>query len=137
MKPGRPRWLPVFLYAWPHAIVLVLLLGAIAWGLGWSTSTEVRAVAGALAIWLSANVTLILYFARRYALIADLDEFWPRVHPVIVKHRIPIAVALNAGPGVWIGLTSNSPGMAALATRLVIVLIGLLNKLRLDQLERR
>src|SRR6266536_4199158 len=109
MDRPRPRWLTILLFILPHVIGLILLLVAIVWGLTQSTSSEARAVAGALAIWLGENAVVLLYWAIRYSYAKNPDHFIVNVHAVVVKRQRLIALARNAGPGLWIGLVSRSP----------------------------
>jgi hypothetical protein len=136
MKPVRPSWLTFLPFALPHALGLFLLVAAILWGLGQTRYYEVKVVAGALAVWVGENATLITYWGIRYSALRDPDRFGAESEAMAMKHRTPLMVALSAGPGLWIGLVSTNPVAAVIGTRVAIVLIVLLNRLRLAQLER-
>jgi hypothetical protein len=137
LSPTRPPWLTVFLFFLPYAVGLLLLLGAILWGLTQSTSSEVRAVAGALAIWLGETVAGATYLLIRFVhLEQDPDGFMAMVRRTLARHRTPILVARSLVPGLWIGLNSRNPAAMAVVTRLAISLILFLNSLRVPSGER-
>src|SRR5262245_16776153 len=90
--PGRRPWLTITLFALPWVLGLAILLCAIAWGLRQTASSDVRAVAGALGIWVGEVAALTAYTCWRYELLRDPDGFWLRVRPTLVKRERVFAV---------------------------------------------
>lgn len=135
MKSARPTWVTVLLFALPHVLGLLLLLGLILWGILQTSSHEVKVVAVALAIWVGENAALLTYFGVRYSVLRDPDRFGAVFQAMAMKRRTALMVALSAGPGLWIGVGSTNPVAAVIVTRVAIVLIVLLNRFRLAQLE--
>jgi hypothetical protein len=127
----------LLLYASPHALALVLLACAVVWGLQQTDFPGARAVAGAVAIWLAENAVHLGYYVTRYRLARDPDGFETRVYPVRVKRQALVTAALNLGPGLWIGLVSQSPVATAIATRLGLTLMIYLSRLRVAAIEGR
>jgi hypothetical protein len=127
--------LSVLQFVWPWVLGFALLLGAIVWGLRQTNSSDIRAAAGALAIWIGENAAGVAFLSRGYSRGADPDDFIARVRPAVVKRWRLLAVAMNVGPGLWIGLVSRDAVATAAATRVAISLIWRLSS-RLPPAER-
>src|SRR3954454_9659132 len=82
---GHRPWLTILCFALPWVLGLVILLCAIVWGLRQTNSSDVRAVAGAVGIWVSEVSALTAYICWRYELLRDADGFWLRVRPTLGK----------------------------------------------------
>src|SRR5947209_7872134 len=134
--PRRRPWLIVLRFALPWVLGLVILLCAIAWGLRQTASSDVRAVAGALGIWVGEISALVAYMCWRHSLLRHPNGFWPRVRPTLVKRGRLFVVASYVSPGLWIGWTAQNPLAAVVATRLATQVVLFLNNLRMPAVER-
>jgi hypothetical protein len=116
---GRPVWLRILLIALPIALLWALQLGAIAWALAYSTSSDVRAAAGGVALWLVGDLALLAYQLSRYSLLRHPSDVAAAsaLRETAKRWRL-IAVANNVGPGLCIGLVAKHPLSTVIATRL-------------------